>query len=272
VLKSQQAYFIDLSGQVPLSTTGVDVMQPSLPEVLQSRLSESKAEHRRPATPPEAREADQLPIPFTKGSPDSASDTFQEESVSTEKPTVAPEMSTDDSNDYYVPETGMQGGEQIEGTAISVSRDDDKHTEESPAPGPSQSVSESISSPMEVDSRSPSYSPVLERTLATASEREDDYEPPDVPLATAVLSATGSPPFSPAPPEAITEDIENNTIALDSATNEDVTEEALIEANGGVVLQPNEVKRIRYFVAFLFANNYTGCHSINQAVPSLHSL
>jgi hypothetical protein len=111
--------------------------------------------------------------------------------------------------------------------------------EDSYAPDPSQLSPESTSSPMDVDNRSPSYSPVLGRAaMAATSDRDDDYEPPDATPPVAALSPVGSPPFSPAPPEPVTEDIvpDNSAVSFPQATNENETEEHLPQPNGSVPL------------------------------------
>ncbi len=57
--------------------------------------------------------------------------------------------------------------------------------------------------PTEEGSRSPEYSPELNRIVPEVIDRESDgYEPPD---ATAPTEAPESPPFSPAPPESVHE-------------------------------------------------------------------
>jgi hypothetical protein len=169
-----------------------------------------------------------------------------------EKPGVAREKSRENTEDSHVLEGQGQRVERAGSIPASQGKSDDKSIEESPAPGPTRSVSESVSSPMKVDSRSPSYSPVLDRTLTTALERDDDYEPPDATPSVTAPSVPGSPPFSPAPPDTITGDaLENNLIALEPAANDNVTEAALTMANGQVVSLLNEVDLFRFLVSLL---------------------
>ena len=151
-------------------------------------------------------------------------------------------MSVDSAGDYGISDIVTEDAARTVTASTTQEKSDDKNVEESPAPDSIQSALESVSSPMEVDSRSPSYSPVLERTITAASEREDDYEPPDAMLPTATLSTSGSPPFSPAPPEAISGDVlRHDTIALRLAANDDMAEAALIKPNSPAVPPLNEV-------------------------------
>lgn len=85
----------------------------------------------------------------------------------------------------------------------------------------SQLASQLSTKPLEKDSRSPEYSPVLERTAPEVTDREsDDYEPPDATLA---AEAPESPPFSPAPPESIHElaDVSMHDINSTQESHED---------------------------------------------------
>lgn len=226
-----QANFIDSSGQVQSPTTQVDNTQAPLPVPHQSQASRpTSSELNHTPTLADLQQASHHPLSIVGhfGSPLA---TVRLESTPVPQSQVMSEM----------------------GSIQDAQGQDEEDNVESPAPDHSQSGPESVSSPMEVDSRSPSYSPVLERTIAAVSERDDDYEPPDATPPTAFISATGSPPFSPAPPETVTGDVlENSPAALGQATNADVAEETLTEANGQVVPVQREVKLVPFSRIILF--------------------
>ena len=182
------------------------------------------------------------------GTSDSELNPTQVEPAHAELPAAIPEKTGDSTDDEHVLEIAQQDAVRVKADSISQGTSDDKNMEDSPALDTSLSVPESVSTPMEVDSRSPSYSPVLGRNITTASERDDDYEPPEATPPVLVSYPTGSPPFSPAPPNPFSGDIANSTAALGQAANEDGTEEILVKSKPGVLL--NEVKITLYLVSF----------------------
>ena len=112
-----------------------------------------------------------------------------------------------------------------------VGSSDDTTMEESYAPDPNQLAPESASSPMEVDEKSPSYSPDLDRTTAP-SDNADDYEPPEATPPVGTISSavvSDSPPFSPAPPETMEGVVLENSAQVDPEKSAKVVPENAIE-------------------------------------------
>jgi hypothetical protein len=181
------------------------------------------------------------------GTSDSELNPTQVEPAHAELPAATPEKTGDSTDDDHVLEIAQQDAVRAKADSISQGTSDDKNMEDSPALDTGLSVPESVSSPMEVDSRSPSYSPVLGRNITTASERDDDYEPPEATPPVLISYPTGSPPFSPAPPDPFSGDIANSTAALGQESNEDGTEEILVKSKPRVLL--NEVKFMLYLVS-----------------------
>lgn len=217
--------------------------QTTPPVSVQPQSSEpTTSEDSRAITLTDVQQADLPPTIMTNHGPDTKLDTSRLESMPVETPPVISDTGIEIASDYLVQDIVMQDTEHTVTDSISHERIEDKNVAESPAPDSVQSAPESVSSPMEVDSRSPSYSPVLERTITTASEREDDYEPPDEMLPTVVRATSGSPPFSPAPPETISGDgLGHDTVGLRPAANENKAEVALIEPNNSVIRLLTEV-------------------------------
>jgi hypothetical protein len=82
----------------------------------------------------------------------------------------------------------------------------DVDMENSYAPDPNQLAPDSPAAGSEEGELSPEYSPVLHRTISDVPDREsDDYEPPEATPAIDMQGPIESPPFSPAPPETISE-------------------------------------------------------------------
>lgn len=228
--------FIDSSGPAQLPAAEIDHKQPIFPVPDQSQpFDPTSADPHLTTSLSDIKPADHH-VPRTIGSFDSPLDTFQFESTPVQQSDVTSEMEFQNTRNHQAPGSTVQDAEHTEVAYTSQHQGDDNNIE-SPTPGVSQSEPESVSSPMEVDSRSPSYSPVLERNIITASERDDDYEPPEATPPIAMLSTTGSPPFSPAPHEGVTEDVANDT---------------LIQANGQVAPSQNEVKFFPFIHIILF--------------------
>jgi hypothetical protein len=81
------------------------------------------------------------------------------------------------------------------------------------APDPNQLAPDTSIEPTD-EKRSPIYSPIFERSDAADGE-SDNYEPPEAPPQVDKPSID-SPPFSPAPPETISELTPNTTLANDT--------------------------------------------------------
>lgn len=71
---------------------------------------------------------------------------------------------------------------------------------------------------------SPAYSPTLDRTIPDATQQEsDDYEPPEATPPADEQFAPDSPPFSPAPPEIVSEVVDNENPDVDMPEFEPAT-------------------------------------------------
>lgn len=264
-----QAHFID-SRPTPLPTAELNLTQHPLPVSSQEPPSGSaSAQLDQSATVLHGNQIDQRNTLVTNGSSDSALNSNSMESVPSANPVTVPEKTRDILDGSGTLEQVMDTV-QTETNPISIGRGDEK-SEDSPTADPSYSASESVSSPMEVDSRSPSYSPDLGRAIAAGSEREDDYEPPEATPPIEKPSTPGSPPFSPAPPKSVAENIiADNTTAIGQAANEDGTGETIRKPSGHASLL--SVKFFPFLVSLFFADNCVGWCSIVQAVPVLYSL
>jgi hypothetical protein len=233
--KDQEANPIDSRGQTQSPAIEMDVDGSSSPVPIQLQPSSYPSEHCHAA----AEAVDQLHNPPANSSSEPES---QLGAVPTKESDIPHEQSTVHPDNYIASESHGQQTKRIESAPASPAEAGNTSVNDPLALRHSRSVSESVSTPMEVDSRSPSYSPVLDRTLIVASEREDDYEPPDATPPVDAPSVAGSPPFSPAPPKAIIGDIlQYNTMASEPAANEDVTEAAPKKVNGEVFSLSNEV-------------------------------
>jgi len=106
----------------------------------------------------------------------------------------------------------------------------DMDIEDSYAPDPNKLAPESTPGQFEDDTRSPSYSPVLERPALLIERESDDYEPPDA------GSPVHSPPFSPAPPNPVTDEADNISAVVETQSTDDneIGEESLPQTNGSV--------------------------------------
>jgi hypothetical protein len=248
-------YIIDSPGQTQVLTPMRDIVQIPLPVSDQSQPSEpTSSEDSRSAALVDVKLPDLPNTVITIRNLGTALDTSRPEIVPVNNPPATSNISMENAGDPHAPETVTRGAERATTKSISQGKGDDKIVEESTAVDSSQSALESISNPMEIASRSPSYSPVLERTIAAVSEREDDYEPPDATLPTTALSTSGSPPFSPAPPESISrDDLRHDTIALTPTANENMAEVALIKRNGPAIPPTNEVQLfLLTHIAFIY--------------------
>ncbi|TVY33828.1 hypothetical protein LSUB1_G007417 [Lachnellula subtilissima] len=110
----------------------------------------------------------------------------------------------------------------------------DVDMETSFAPDPTKLAPESSSSAEDVDS--PMYSPVLGRAIPHVPEAEsDNYEPPEATPAVDEPSPVESPPFSPAPPDVISESslVDDSIQVVDDGAQGGV-KEILPEQNGSV--------------------------------------
>jgi hypothetical protein len=112
------------------------------------------------------------------------------------------------------PEAALQEAVRVDTDSRDQQRDGNAmDIEDSYAPDPDQLAPISTPGAKEDAERSPSYSPVLERNVPNISDRrsEGDYEPPEA-GPSAERTPTQSPPFSPAPAEPMTEDIDDLVI------------------------------------------------------------
>jgi hypothetical protein len=73
------------------------------------------------------------------------------------------------------------------------------------APDPTQLTPDSASNSGEEEVDSPVYSPVLDRTIAETDAESDNYEPPEATPPVDGPFPVESPPFSPAPPESVSQ-------------------------------------------------------------------
>ncbi|KAK0105679.1 hypothetical protein ONS95_004206 [Cadophora gregata] len=92
--------------------------------------------------------------------------------------------------------------------------EDDMDSEDFYAPDPTQSPPRT---PMQVSVQtgSPEYSPTLDRSIPDVPGESDDYEPPEATPPIDERSALESPPFSPAPPEIISEVDNDESLDVD---------------------------------------------------------
>jgi len=111
----------------------------------------------------------------------------------------------DDSSADQVLEAALQ--EAVRAEADSHARgESDLDMEDLYAPGPNQLAPASSLSSAGEGKRSPVYSPLLERTMSDVPDGDsDNYEPPEATPPADIPSPIESPPFSPAPPDTVTE-------------------------------------------------------------------
>jgi hypothetical protein len=126
-----------------------------------------------------------------------------------------PDASKDSVSNDQALEAALQEAVRAEVDSLA-DVENDMDIEVSYAPDPNQLAPASPSNPE--GSRSPAYSPTLDRTMPDAPDREsDDYEPPDATAPDDIPAPVESPPFSPAPPEDIPELEDDNMPDFDIA-------------------------------------------------------
>lgn len=184
---------------------------------------------RRPSIPPRV----QSPVP-SSDKPQNERQALTEDAVS--DPTEKQNTVTADQH----LEAALQEAVRAEVDSHDQSDSDAMDIEDSYAPDPNQLAPESITSTRNDVARSPSYSPAMERAVPHISDRlsEVDYEPPEA-TPPVNRASSQSPPFSPAPADPITEDVEDLVIfpsnsGPSAADESEAVESSLPQVNGSI--------------------------------------
>ncbi|KAG4433393.1 hypothetical protein IFR05_011129 [Cadophora sp. M221] len=117
-----------------------------------------------------------------------------------------------------------------------VQEEEDMDIEDFYAPDPSQ-LEPQTPTHIREQTGSPEYSPALDRTIPNTNQHEsDDYEPPEATPPIEEQFAPDSPPFSPAPPEIVSEVVDDENLDIDMLEVEpapaaNIVEQGQIEEN-----------------------------------------
>ncbi|KAH7311928.1 hypothetical protein BKA65DRAFT_517832 [Rhexocercosporidium sp. MPI-PUGE-AT-0058] len=150
----------------------------------------------------------------TSGNPNPVSSPAENHSSETLAETKDQEVSKENSSTDQALEAALQ--EAVRAEVDSHGKvEDDMDIEDFYAPDPSQLTPQTPGHVRE-QIRSPEYSPTLDRTVPDAPQHEsDDYEPPEATPPIDAQFAPDSPPFSPAPPEIVSEVADDENLNVD---------------------------------------------------------